>query len=143
VPRDEHAQQARVMALNLSDRINKLPKWAHDYIQDVKTFVGAPEVKELMQLRDEQRQLIKLIRDLKTENRLLQKSSSRHSVGSEKAVMDDVPPLVKAPAKRSSGVLEVICPACRHVNQFPELNAVIIFVCHECGQPIEAIEPVQ
>jgi len=31
----------------LSSRINKLPKWARDYIHHVETFVGAPEVEDL------------------------------------------------------------------------------------------------
>jgi hypothetical protein len=57
----------------LSSRINKLPKWARDYIHHVATFVGAPEVEELMQLRDQRRQLIKLISELKAENRRLRK----------------------------------------------------------------------
>jgi hypothetical protein len=57
----------------LSRRINKLPEWARDYIHHVRTFVGAPEIEELVQLRDERQQLIKLITDLKAENRRLQK----------------------------------------------------------------------
>jgi hypothetical protein len=58
-------------------------------------------------------------------------------------VVEDVPSLLKANATRSSGALEIQCPACEHVNQFPEFDAIIIFVCHECGQPIEVIEPVR
>jgi hypothetical protein len=54
--------------ISLSDRVNKLPKWARDYIQNVQTFVGAEEVEELTRLRDERRQLIKLIAELKAEN---------------------------------------------------------------------------
>jgi hypothetical protein len=49
----------------LSARINKLPKWARDYIHQVHTFCGAEEVEELIQLRDQRRQLIKLIAELK------------------------------------------------------------------------------
>jgi hypothetical protein len=45
----------------ISNRINTLPKWARQYIHHVHTFVGAPEVEELMQLRDERLQLIRLI----------------------------------------------------------------------------------
>lgn len=57
----------------LSTKINKLRKWARDHIHLVETFVGAPEVEELVQLRGERRQLIKLIGELKTENRSLKK----------------------------------------------------------------------
>ncbi len=57
----------------LSARINKLPKWARDYIHNVSTFIGAEEVQELTFLRDQRRQLIKLVRELKAENRRLRK----------------------------------------------------------------------
>jgi hypothetical protein len=61
----------------LSQRINKLPKWARDYIMYVDTFVGADEVKELIYLRDQNRQLIKLVAELKAENRRLRKRLGR------------------------------------------------------------------
>ena len=57
----------------LSGRINKLPKWARDYIHNVSTFIGAEEVQELTFLRDQRRQLIKLVGELKAENRRLRK----------------------------------------------------------------------
>jgi len=38
---------------------------------------AAPEVEELIQLRDERRQLVRLIAELKTENRRLQKQLKR------------------------------------------------------------------
>jgi hypothetical protein len=57
----------------LSRRINKLPKWARDYIHQVRTFVGAEEVQELMALREQRSQLIKLVSELKAENRRLRK----------------------------------------------------------------------
>jgi lysyl-tRNA synthetase class I len=57
----------------LSDRINKLPKWARDYIHNVHTFVGAEEVQELTLLRDQQKQLLKVIAELKAENRRLKR----------------------------------------------------------------------
>jgi DNA-binding ferritin-like protein (Dps family) len=67
----------------VSDRVNRLPKWARDYIHEVQTFIGAPEVEELMFLRDERRMLIKLIAEQKREmNRLrnrLAKLSSKAS----------------------------------------------------------------
>ena len=57
----------------LSARINKLPKWARDYIHNIHTFIGAPEVQGLTFLRDQRRQLIKLVGELKSENRRLKK----------------------------------------------------------------------
>jgi hypothetical protein len=36
--------------MTVADKINKLPKWARDYIHQVHTFVGAPEVQELTYL---------------------------------------------------------------------------------------------
>ena len=58
-------------------RVNSLPKWARDYIHRVQTFVGAPEVEELAQLRGERQQLVKLIAELKAENRRLRKRLRR------------------------------------------------------------------
>jgi CRISPR/Cas system-associated endoribonuclease Cas2 len=58
-------------------RVNKLPKWARDYIHHVSTFVGAVEVEELTQLRDERAQLIKALAELKAENRRLRKRLAR------------------------------------------------------------------
>jgi hypothetical protein len=57
----------------LSDRINKLPKWARNYIHDIHSFLGAPEVEEFTFLRDQNKQLIKFVAELKTENRRLKK----------------------------------------------------------------------
>jgi hypothetical protein len=57
----------------LSARINKLPRWARDYIHHVATFVGAQEVQEIFFLRDQNRALVKLVSELKAENRRLLK----------------------------------------------------------------------
>jgi hypothetical protein len=57
----------------LSARINKLPRWARDYINHVDTFVGAQEVQEIFFLRDQNQALIKLVGELKAENRRLLK----------------------------------------------------------------------
>ena len=62
--------------MTLEQRINKLPKWARDYIHHIETFVGAPEVQELTFLRDQNRQLVKLVAELKAENKHLKKRSS-------------------------------------------------------------------
>ena len=58
-------------------RINKLPKWARDYIHNVQTFIGAPEVQELTFLRHQNRQLIKLVAELKAENPRLMKKLAK------------------------------------------------------------------
>jgi hypothetical protein len=62
-----------VKPARLSDRINKLPTWARDYIHNIHTFVGAPEVEELTYLRDQNRALVRLVGELKAENRRLMK----------------------------------------------------------------------
>jgi regulator of replication initiation timing len=59
--------------VTVTERINKLPKWARDYVHHIETFVGAPEVQELTFLRDQNRQLVKLVAALKAENRRLRK----------------------------------------------------------------------
>src|SRR5690349_6960504 len=73
-----HARQLLVSAtrkpVRLSDRINRLPRWAQDYIMRVHTFVGAEEVEELVFLRDQNKALVKLVGELKAENRRLRKS---------------------------------------------------------------------
>ena len=55
------------------ERINRLPKWVRIYLHDVSTFVGAEEVHEIFYLRDQNRALIKLVGELKAENRRLRK----------------------------------------------------------------------
>ncbi len=52
-------------------RINRLPKWAREYLHHVDTFVGAEEVQEIFFLRDQNKALIKLVAELKAENRRL------------------------------------------------------------------------
>ena len=49
--------------MNCELRINNLPKWARDHIRYVQTFIGAHKLQELIQIRDEGRQLIKPIGD--------------------------------------------------------------------------------
>jgi hypothetical protein len=55
-------------------RLEKYPKWIRDYIHNVNTFIGAEEVQELTFLRDQNKALIKLVGELKAENRRLKKS---------------------------------------------------------------------
>ena len=55
------------------ERINRLPKWAREYLHHVDTFVGAPEVQEIFFLRDQNRALTKLVSELMRENRRLEK----------------------------------------------------------------------
>jgi hypothetical protein len=63
--------------MDFEQRINNLPKWARDYIHRVQTFIGAPEVQELIQFRDERLQLVKVIGDLKAENKRLRNRLKR------------------------------------------------------------------
>lgn len=63
----------------LSIRINKLPKWARDFIHNIETFIGAPEVEELTYLRDQNKALIKLVAELKAETRRLKKKQLKKS----------------------------------------------------------------
>jgi hypothetical protein len=51
------------------ERINRLPKWAREYLHHVYTFVGAEEVHEIFYLRYQNRALIELVAELKAENR--------------------------------------------------------------------------
>jgi hypothetical protein len=60
------------------ERIKRLPKWAREYIHHVDTFIGAEEVQEIFYLRDQNRALIKLVAELKIENRRLQKRLEKH-----------------------------------------------------------------
>jgi len=46
-------------------------------VMRVGTFVGAEEVEELIYLRDQNRQLIKLIAELKVENRRLRRQFAK------------------------------------------------------------------
>jgi glucose-6-phosphate 1-dehydrogenase len=62
---------------DFSKRVNKLPKWARDYIHHVDTFVGAEEVQEIFYLRDQNKALIKLVAELKVENRRLKRRLER------------------------------------------------------------------
>jgi hypothetical protein len=55
------------------ERVNRLPKWAREYLRHVDTFVGAEEVQEIFYLRDQNRALVKLVAELKAENRRLVK----------------------------------------------------------------------
>jgi DNA-directed RNA polymerase subunit RPC12/RpoP len=57
--------------------------------------------------------------------------------------MDDEPQPMKALVTRKSGVPEVVCPGCGHINRFADFDTVIVFICAGCGEPIEVIEPVQ
>ena len=55
------------------ERINRLPKWAREFLHHVHTFIGAEEVEEIFFLRDQNRALIKFVAELKAENRRLRR----------------------------------------------------------------------
>ena len=61
-------------------RLEKYPKWIRDYIHQVQTFVGADEVAEIIFLRDQNKALIKLVAELKAENRRLKKRTLRRAL---------------------------------------------------------------
>jgi hypothetical protein len=50
---------------------------AREYLHHVDTFVGAEEVQEIFFLRDQNRALIKLVAELKAENRRLRKKDGK------------------------------------------------------------------
>jgi hypothetical protein len=54
-------------------RLEKYPKWIRDYVHNIETFVGAEEVQELTYLRDQNKALVRLVGELKAENRRLKK----------------------------------------------------------------------
>jgi len=54
-------------------RLEKYPKWIRDYIHHVHTYMGADEVEEIFFLRDQNRALIRMVAELKAENRRLQR----------------------------------------------------------------------
>lgn len=61
-------QAVELPRATMADRLDRLPRWAQDYVHRVQTFVGAPEVEELTYLRDENKMLRKLVAELKREN---------------------------------------------------------------------------
>ena len=65
----------------IPERVNRLPKWAREYLHHVHTFVGAEEVQEIFYLRDQNRALIKLVAELKSENRRLEKRLAKRRIG--------------------------------------------------------------
>jgi hypothetical protein len=72
-----HASQnprgAKRKPMWVSDRANRLPRWAQDYIMQLHSFVGAEEIEEFVFLRDQNKALVKLVGQLKAENRRLRK----------------------------------------------------------------------
>ena len=57
--------------------VNGMRKWAREYIHNVHTFVGAPEVEELTFLRGQNKQLIELVKESKAENKSLRNRRER------------------------------------------------------------------
>ena len=56
--------------------------------------------------------------------------------------MADDPPKT-ALADRSSGILTVTCPHCEFRNEFPGWDEMDIFICDQCGDPVQVEEPTQ
>ena len=53
------------------------------------------------------------------------------------------PPTPKAVADRTGDALRVVCPRCGFRNEFHEFSMVGIFLCDECGNPVEVEELIQ
>jgi DNA-directed RNA polymerase subunit RPC12/RpoP len=66
-------------------------------------------------------------------------------LGIPRVVLDHDPPVpaLDGVANRSSGMLKVRCPHCGHVNEFPGWSEMFVFVCDQCGDPVNVVEPVQ
>jgi hypothetical protein len=60
-----------------------------------------------------------------------------------KREMAEKPPTSKAPVDRTGEVLRASCPRCGFRNEFPGLDMVYIFLCEQCGEPVEGEEMVQ
>ena len=56
--------------IRISDRVNRLPRWAQDYTMRV---VGAEKVEELVFLRDQNKALVKLVGELKLKSATAEK----------------------------------------------------------------------
>jgi hypothetical protein len=60
-----------------AERINRLPKWAREYLHH-DTFVGAQEVQEIFYFAaSEPRSPVRLVAELKAENRRLAKQLAK------------------------------------------------------------------
>jgi hypothetical protein len=52
------------------------------------------------------------------------------------------PPSTKtARAEHSQGYPRVQCPHCGEMNSFPQLDMVLMFLCHYCGEPVDVEQP--
>jgi transcription elongation factor Elf1 len=55
----------------------------------------------------------------------------------------DLPEVAKAVVDRTGTGLSVTCPHCQARNEFPGCVATVdIFICSECGQPVQVEEPL-
>ena len=57
--------------------------------------------------------------------------------------IEAAPRAPSALADRAGGVLRVTCPHCQFRNEFPELEMIYIFLCHDCGEPVSVRELAQ
>ena len=53
------------------------------------------------------------------------------------------PATLKGLVDRTGDIPRVACPHCRFVNEFPGFDMIYIFLCDECGEPVEGAEIVQ
>ena len=47
---------------------------------------------------------------------------------------------LKAAVDRPGDVLRLTCPHCQFTNEFPELDMVYIFLCHNCCKSVDVEE---
>ena len=59
------------------------------------------------------------------------------------AEMAAKPKTPNAAADRTGDVLRVVCPRCGFKNEFPEFSMVDLFLCLNCGMPVQVEELIQ
>jgi hypothetical protein len=72
------SSRAKIPADVLTYRLNRLPAWVRNYVQDAMGREGAETIMELADLRWQQDALIKLVEELQRE---LRKEKARRRVG--------------------------------------------------------------
>jgi len=90
---------------SVSERVNMLPKWAREYIHNVSTFVGAPEVQELTYLRNQNEALIKLVKVM----RVRRAKANTHRLCDRRSMADWAAPTILSKT-RSGGFRRFPCP---------------------------------
>ena len=67
---------------DLVDRINRLPVWARRYIHDLETRIDpSGDIRDLADFRDQRDGLLKIVEQLKKENRHLRRALKLRRTG--------------------------------------------------------------